>query len=207
MGKNNNVQYGCAWSAPKNWANFDCSPTLRFEKIPFIGKLYTKNEHRFPDNVCYGDIVKGLPISNNSCDFIYCSHVLEHLSLNDCRRALRNTYKVMKNSAIFRFVLPDLEHCVNEYINDSKISALELMRSLDIGLEERPNTITSNIYNYLQNSKHYWMWDYIALKNELENIGFRKIRRAFFGDSDYKIYNTIEEYSRWENCLGIECQK
>ena len=95
MGKNNNVQYGCAWSAPENWANFDCSPTLRFEKIPFIGKLYTKNEHRFPDNVRYGDIVKGLPISNNSCDFIYCSHVLEHLSLNDCRRALRNTYKVM----------------------------------------------------------------------------------------------------------------
>ena len=56
------VQYGCGWSAPKEWRNFDASLTLRFERLPLIGHLYTKNESRFPGNVEYGDIVKGLPI-------------------------------------------------------------------------------------------------------------------------------------------------
>ena len=33
--------------------------------------FYTKNDNRFPGNVKYGDIVKGLPLTNNSCDFVY----------------------------------------------------------------------------------------------------------------------------------------
>ena len=103
--------------------------------------------------------------------------------------------------------MPDLEYCVKEYLNDPNLSALDFMKNLDIGLEERPKTIRSLIYDYFQNSKHYWMWDYASLENELEKAGFTDIRQAYYGDSDYKIYNTIEEYSRWENCLGIECQK
>jgi len=55
------VQYGCGFCAPKDWTNFDSSPTLRWERLPVIGKLYTKNSQRFPLGVLYGDIVKGLP--------------------------------------------------------------------------------------------------------------------------------------------------
>ena len=78
------VQYGCGWYAPEGWRNFDASPTLRFERIPLLGRLYTKNTERFPENVEYGDIVAGLPISDNSCQAVYCSHILEHLA---CRPA------------------------------------------------------------------------------------------------------------------------
>ena len=44
------VQYGCGFSAPAGWMNFDASPTLRFERSP-IGFLYTRNSERFPRNV------------------------------------------------------------------------------------------------------------------------------------------------------------
>ncbi len=76
------VQYGCGKTAPEGWINFDSSPTLRIQKIPVIGKLL-KNELNtvFPNNVRYGDIIKGLPINKNSCDLVYSSHTLEHLSL------------------------------------------------------------------------------------------------------------------------------
>ena len=75
------IQYGCGLSAPMEWRNFDASPTLRFERLPVIGQFYTKNDKRFPTNVEYGDIVKGLPVEINSCKGVYCSHILEHLSL------------------------------------------------------------------------------------------------------------------------------
>ena len=52
------VQYGCGFSAPEGWKNFDASPTLQFERLPVIGRLFTKNASRFPENVRYGDIVK-----------------------------------------------------------------------------------------------------------------------------------------------------
>ncbi len=91
MNESKYIQYGCGWSASSQWRNFDASPTLRFERMPFIGRLYTKNQFRFPCNVEYGDIVKGLPIEPDSCLGAYCSHILEHLSLSDFRTALRNT--------------------------------------------------------------------------------------------------------------------
>lgn len=45
-------------------AEFDVSAALRFERLRLIGRLYTKNQSRFPKNVEYGDIVKGLPIES-----------------------------------------------------------------------------------------------------------------------------------------------
>jgi len=103
------VQYGCGFSAPKGWYNFDSSLTLLYEKVPIIGKVYKKNEMRFPKNVIYGDIIKGLPgIKENSCDGVFCSHVLEHLTIKQVKIALKNTYKMLKRNGIFRLVVPDL---------------------------------------------------------------------------------------------------
>ena len=94
------IQYGCGLSAPENWKNFDSSPTLRLQKVPLLGKLVNKTP--FPSKVIYGDIVKGLPgIKDNSCDGVYCSHVLEHLSLEDFRIALRNTLNILKPGGYF----------------------------------------------------------------------------------------------------------
>jgi len=56
------VQYGSGYSAPPGWLNFDASLTLRFERLPFIGGLYTRNSRRFPRVTRYGDVVAGLPV-------------------------------------------------------------------------------------------------------------------------------------------------
>src|SRR5271154_2334251 len=82
------VQYGCGFSAPAQWTNFDASLTLRLERVPLLGGVAAGKNGRFPSNVLYGDIVRGLPVAARSCHAIYCSHVLEHLSLNDFRAAL-----------------------------------------------------------------------------------------------------------------------
>jgi ubiquinone/menaquinone biosynthesis C-methylase UbiE len=95
------VQYGCGFSAPKEWVNFDASPSPGIQKIPLIGKLLEKGlKTTFPSNVYYGDIIRGLPVKDNSCDGLYCSHVLEHLSLQDFRKALKNSYKMLRGGGI-----------------------------------------------------------------------------------------------------------
>ena len=102
------------------------SPTLRFERIPLIGKIYTKNKARFPDNVEYGDIVKGLPVGAGSCEAVYCSHVLEHLSLEDFRYALKNTFELLGSGGIFRLVVPDLEYSITRYIESDSLDAAQV---------------------------------------------------------------------------------
>src|ERR1700676_1642106 len=84
------VQYGCGWVAPEEWTNFDASLTLKWERIPILGR-YTKNARHFPANVRFGDIVRGLPLGEESCRGVYASHVLEHFTLEDFHDALENS--------------------------------------------------------------------------------------------------------------------
>jgi predicted SAM-dependent methyltransferase len=209
MSKDQYIQYGCGYSsAPIGWRNFDASNTLRFERIPLIGRLYTKNEVRFPENVEYGDIVKGLPVASDSCKGIYCSHVLEHLSLNDFRIALSNTYKTLQSGGIFRLVLPDLEYSARQYLSDSSTdAAYTFMRETFLGIESRPRNLKGFILSWLGNSQHLWMWDYKAIAQELQNAGFIDVRNASFGDSLDTMFLGVENPDRWANCLGVECKK
>lgn len=194
--------------APNKWKNFDASPTLWFERLPIIGSIYTKNSSRFPNNVEFGDIVRGLPVSNNSCKGIYCSHVLEHLSLEDFRIALRNTYKILRSGGYFRFVLPDLEYSIKLYLeNSSTDAALFFLRETSLGKEKRSRELRGFIIDWLGNSQHLWMWDYKSITKELDAAGFVQIRRAKFGDSLDTKFCEVEDLGRWSNCLGIECTK
>lgn len=202
------MQYGCGWCAPEGWRNFDASLRLRIERIPLLGRLCTRNRPRFPDNVEYGDIVKGLPVAERTCDGVYCSHVLEHLSLTDFRTALINTWEILKPGGVFRLVVPDLEHMVEKYINDPTESAAHaLMTDTGLGSERRERGFWSFMVAWMGNSKHLWMWDFRSIAAELENAGFASIRRARFGDCPDAAFSEVEDRARWENCLGVECKR
>jgi SAM-dependent methyltransferase len=204
------IQYGCGFSAPPNWINYDASPTLRYERLPLLGKLYTRNKQRFPENVKYGDIVKGLPEAPDSCDAVYCSHILEHLAYNDFKIALKNTYLILKPGGIFRGVVPDLKAAVDAYIEnydqlDSPAS--ELMRNTMLGIEDRGKGLRSIMTKLYGNSKHLWMWDYKSMEYELQKAGFRNIRPSQFGDSTDNNFSFVEEEGRFNAAAAFECQK
>ncbi|MEA4909250.1 MAG: methyltransferase domain-containing protein, partial [Anaerolineaceae bacterium] len=167
------VQFGCGWSAPQEWLNFDASPTLVYEKIPVLGRLFTRNQDRFPANVKYGDIVAGLPVPEATCQGVYCSHVLEHLALRDARTALGNVFKLLKPGGVFRMVLPDLEYALECYRADASAdAAMNFLRQTGLGRETRPRSLAAFIQAWLGNSQHLWMWDYKSLQAELEACGF-----------------------------------
>jgi len=206
------VQYGCGWDAPEDWLNFDASPTLRIERFPIFGMWLSRkiksNTVPFPRNACFGDIVRGLPVPDQSCKGVYCSHILEHLCLADLRNALINTYRILSPEGIFRLVVPDLRFYVVQYTSRiSPESAMEFMLATGLGEETRQRGIKGVAFEMLSNSKHRWMWDYESLKNELELIGFSSIRRAVYGDSQDSMFRSVERKERWDNCLGMECIK
>ena len=201
------VQYGCGFSAPAGWLNFDASPTLRFERSP-IGFLYTRNERRFPENVRYGDIVRGLPVADDSCRGLYCSHVLEHLSYEDCDVALAHSARYLQRGGTFRMVLPDLGEYVREYLADgSDRAAGNFMRGASLGRERRSRGLIGFLKDWIGNSTHLWMWDEKALAARLRAHGFVDIRRARFGDSEDPRFAEVESIDRFEGCLAMQCRK
>jgi hypothetical protein len=204
-----NLQYGCGLNDATGWLNCDASPTLRLQRLPLMGVFFRKLlSPVFPSLVEYGDIVKGLKLSANYCDAIYCCHVLEHLSLEDCRSALRNTYLYLKPGGTFRCVLPDFEKQVATYLADSSPSAApEFLTYTFLGRKSRPKGLAGIVREAFGNSHHLWMWDCKALANELAAVGFRGIRRCEFGDSKNLAFQAVENPGRYEWALAIECTK
>jgi SAM-dependent methyltransferase len=202
------VQFGSGLSAPDGWVNYDASPTLRFERLPLVGRLYTRNAARFPATVRYGDIVKGLPERPGSVDALYSSHVLEHLALEDLRRALRNAHALLKPGGVFRSVLPDMEFEARRYLDDPSEDAVSrFMQETCLGVRSRPRGLGGLAASVLGNSQHLWMWDYKALAREMADAGFVSVRRANIGDAELAAFSSVEDPRRWTNCLGVECRR
>jgi len=200
------VQYGAGLCGPAAWMNFDISPTLRLQRLPLVGRLFTSVGPRFPESVRYGDIVTGLPLKWDLCDAMYCSHVLEHLSLHDLRQALRNTFRHLKPGKRFRFVVPDLEQLAADYLADqSPGAAITFMEDSYLGKATRPRGVAGLLRQSWGNSSHLWMWDYKSLAKELKDVGFQGVRRAEFGDSGDTMFDAVEDERRWHKCLGMEC--
>jgi len=200
------AQYGCGFSNPSGWRNFDASPTLRFEKIPIVGRLPTHAKQRFPKGIEYGDVIAGLPLPKASCRGVYCSHVLEHLALRDFRKTLQNSYELLVPGGRFRFVVPDLEKSIRDYVaDDSDTASIRFLEETRLGREARNRSLRSFLFDWLGNSQHLWMWDFKSIRIELLAAGFVDVRRAFLGDSEDPEFNNVEDESRWEDALGVEC--
>ena len=201
------IHFGCGLCAPAEWSNYDNSPTLRLEKLPLIGRLVPAGPYgRFPRNVLYGDIVNGLPVVPATADLLYCSHVLEHLSLGDLRIALRNCRRVLREGGTFRLVLPDLEYMIDLYRGDgTEHAAIQFIDNTLLGYRTRDRGFHGLLRAWLGNSHHLWMWDFKALAAELRNAGFTMIRRAAYNDSSFEAFRQVEIPNRWKHSLGIEC--
>lgn len=204
--KSQYLQFGCGLSAPVEWVNFDASPRLRIQRIPVVGTLLSRNGPYFSRNARYGDITKGLPIQPESCAAIYCSHVLEHLSLDDFRTALYNTHKYLEPGGRFRLVVPDLMALATEYVNSTAPDAAkQFMENSNLGTHHRPRGFSGLMRMWLGNSRHLWMWDFESISVELVTAGFEGIRRAICGDSGDDMFNVVENVDRWRGGLGVEC--
>lgn len=204
------VQYGCGFTAPDGWLNFDASPTLRFERIPVFGRMYTRNKQRFPANVLYGDIVKGLPVKRGSCQGVYCSHILEHLSLEDFKVALKNTFEILKPGGIFRCVVPDLKIAAEDYLKasqDDNNASIAFIENILLGVKKKERGLFGMLKSSIGNSHHLWMWDYKSLAEQLETVGFKDIRTCQYGDCKDLHFNRVEEKARFEKAVAIECRK
>jgi predicted SAM-dependent methyltransferase len=90
------LNLGCGASYHPDWINMDFIPAN-------------------PDVIAH-DLRKPLPLEKSSCDVIYTSHVLEHLSRHEARTFLEECNRVLRPGGLLRIAVPDLEMIARLYI-------------------------------------------------------------------------------------------
>lgn len=108
------------------------------------------------------DCAKLEKIQNESVDLIYTSHMFEHFSREDGRKALNRWYEVLKLGGTLRISVPDFEKIASHYVFYKDLKWLSHML----------NGSQRHDFDY-----HLAMYDEATLKEELEAVGFTNVKR------------------------------
>lgn len=95
-----NLGCGVSYLISPEWVNFDWQ---------------SNSKHVRKQN-----LLRKLSWDSNTCDLVYSSHLLEHLTQEDGRKLLRECFRVLKPLGTIRISIPDFEEMANAYIEAKK---------------------------------------------------------------------------------------
>ncbi len=106
----------------------------------------------------------------SSADLIYVSHVLEHTKRFEYTSVLQRWYDILKEGGVLRIAVPDIEAVFNHYNKHRDFKKLH-------GFLWGGQTYDQNF--------HYMGWTFDTLKEDLEKIGFKNIKRYNWQDTEH----------------------
>jgi len=205
-----------------DWINIDNSFNARLAKYPRLRYLLFKlnilsKKHYDVDwadhihKIMIHDVSKKLPFDNESIDYIYSSHLIEHLNKEKGEKLLVECFRVLKKGGLFRLVVPDLELLANDYIKEitdtqnSKDNTDFLMseRFLDrLNMSEKTKI---PLIIKIIHPEHKWMYDQFSLTALLTSCGFTTIRKTSYKEGNCPDIELLD--NRPEESLYLEASK
>ena len=209
------MNIGCADSVADGWINLDSSLTLQISTIPLAGKFLVRAANRPTKfaNAVYGDIVRGLKMAPDSCDLVFASHVLEHLTMPDFETALRNIHLYLRPNALLRVIVPDLRAYIESYRNEAENAttaseaAPRFMTQAGLASESSRSSYAARLREALSNSRHQTMWDEPSLVAALDRHGFKTIRTCGYGQWGDERFAAVELEDRHNRAICVEATK
>lgn len=218
------VNIACGSNALSDWVNLDFSYNIWLSKHPllktFLFKIGLLDESQFkthwPAFIKRWDVRKGLPFSNNSVDFIYCSHFIEHVERGEAIEILRECHRALKVGGIVRLVVPDLRLLAERYLakdygffdtQKPQLLADDFIRFLRL-VEPKKRGIFARLkafYNRKMAPLHRWMYDFDSLSDILWSCGFEEIERKNFREGQMPDIQFLD--SRSKESLFLEAKK
>ncbi len=146
------------------------------------------------------DTRKGLPFKENSIDFIFSEHFVEHLTFEESQKLLRECYKCLKAGGTIRTATPDLDYIVSKYGTDWK----------------NQDWINWPEYNFIKTKGrmlnisfrewgHKYLFNAEDLQNHLVSVGFKNTIRCDQNRSTHKELCNLE--TRTDSKLIMEATK
>jgi predicted SAM-dependent methyltransferase len=163
------LHLGCFDQATKGWINTDITPHLWVARVPGLPRLLFRigkitrdrlEQHKrgvFKE-LTYLDVTKRFPYSDETFDFVFSCHMLEHLFVHEAQACIADIFRVLKSGGICRIVVPDLDKIVADYNPD------------------QPELFLKKIFECDPQSRnaHHWHYNANSLLRVLRDAGFHE---------------------------------
>jgi len=144
----------------------------------------------------YLDVAKKFPFEDETFDYIYSEHLIEHLSQADGLFMLKECLRVLKKKSKIRIATPDLEVIVNLYSKRNEKYGVDYIKwSMDNFVENHCGYSPVVVMNTLfHNWFHQFLYDFGFLKETMNKVGFTDIVRLSVGKSNDSVLKGIERH-------------
>ena len=157
------LHLGCGKNYIKGWVNIDQEPKVADRLM---------------------DLRKAVPYPNNSVDFIFNEHFIEHLTPREAVLFLRECLRILSHKGVLRISTPNLEYLVLQYKS----------KTLTTWNDEGwfPKTPCQLMNEGMTFWGHKYLYDKEELCNSLRLAGFIEIASKKYGESRYPELCSLE---------------
>ena len=182
------LQLGCGRNWLEGWLNSDYFPRT--------------------SDILQLDVTVSLPFENDTFDYIFSEHVIEHISYPEGAYMLEECFRVLKPGGVLRVGTPDLAFLINLYREDEAASQsrtqleqefLEYFLANEI--KDRETNAPVDFDTYLINKfvrawGHEFIYDEKSLRHMMETLGFADITRCEVMESKHQALCGLENIDR-----------
>jgi predicted SAM-dependent methyltransferase len=151
------------------------------------------------DDVFFLDATKPFPLNENTFDYVYSEHMIEHISRRDASFMLRECRRVLKPSGTIRIATPDLQVIAGLYAGNGDPDKHRYIkwitdRFMKNTSDYQPGfVINQAFYNW----GHQFLYDGELLARDLQDAGFTDIQRRSMGFSEDEHLRGIESHGKF----------
>lgn len=144
------------------------------------------NTDRAPDSgAIYLDATKPFPSSDETFDYVFSEHLIEHLSFEEGLAMLRESHRVLKPGGRIRIATPDLETIIGlKNATPGSVEEHYVKWIVDNFVPHAERDLACYAINQLfRGWGHKFLYDRATLGAVLEKVGFTDVCPYAFGDS------------------------
>ncbi|MBT4431729.1 MAG: methyltransferase domain-containing protein [Nitrospinaceae bacterium] len=174
------LHFGCGGRNLPGWLNIDGDPRPGVEHIQ--------------------DLRQPLPLRDNTCQYIFTEHVIEHIDMESLERTLKELHRVLKSDGVLRIIVPDCSKYADAYLRKD----LNFLQNVAPGCK----TIAEGLNIVFVGVLHKFIYDFETLKIRLIEVGFQKVEESTHMGSKYpELRIDSENPSRNPTNLYVEAKK
>lgn len=158
------------------------------------------------DQVAYLDAAKPFPLEDNSFDYIFSEHMIEHIDHGQGRFMLSECFRVLKANGKIRIATPDLDRLLSLNLHEGSgrdyFDAL-VRPCFEAGTSLEPHV--GYVLNYIMhNFGHRFVYNQATLLKLMRESGFVHLGDYSPGESDDDVFRSIEGHSTGNPVFDLE---
>lgn len=175
------LQIGAQGSPMQGWLNVDILPKTK--------------------DTAYMDATQKFPFENNTFDFIFAEHMIEHITFDEAKLMLNECFRVLKSNGVIRLATPNLDNVASLLSDSNKKEHQEYIRFYIEKFygKDYPNIPALQINKLFYAFHHRFIHNFESLEYLLKSVGFKNIKKCEIYKSEFDALTNIEKHA---NIMG-----